>query len=112
MRAKLTCNPTVFPAGEILIEKFPVSLGRGSNADVQIDDRWASRRHCEIDERDGVLIVRDLQSTHGTYINGRAVSEAPLLPSDILTVGLSRFSPDYASDTSAAEQVELAPIAS
>ena len=56
-----------------------------------MEDQWVSRRHCELNELNGILVVRDLGSKHGTYINGMRVSEAPLLPEDKLTVGLTSF---------------------
>lgn len=64
-------------------------------ADVTIEDRWISRRHCELSERDGMLFVRDLDSTHGTFVNGRQVSEACLRPDDKLTIGLTSFAASY-----------------
>jgi hypothetical protein len=50
-----------------------------------------SERHCEIDEVDGRLRVRDLESRAGTFVNGVQVSVAPLLPGDRLTVAQSDF---------------------
>lgn len=73
----------------------PVVLGRCNDVDLKIDDRWVSRRHCELAERDGVLVVRDLGSTHGTYVNGRRVSETRLRPDDKLTVGMTSFVASY-----------------
>jgi pSer/pThr/pTyr-binding forkhead associated (FHA) protein len=62
---------------------------------VRIDDRWLSRRHCRLDWHEGVLIVRDLGSRHGTFVNGHSVTEAKLLPGDELCIGLSHFIADY-----------------
>jgi pSer/pThr/pTyr-binding forkhead associated (FHA) protein len=80
---------------EIVVERFPIELGRGEDVAVRIDDRWLSRRHCRIDMLDGVLTVRDLGSRHGTYINGHIVRESKLLPGDELCIGLSHFVADY-----------------
>ena len=49
-----------------------------------------SRRHCQLDEVGGLLVVRDLGSRYGTYVNGMRVAEARL-PDDKLTVGLTSF---------------------
>ncbi len=72
---------------------FPVPLvaGRGENVDLQVQDRWASRRHCEFAVQDGKVVLRDLDSTHGTYVNGERVSEAALSPGDQINVGLTSF---------------------
>jgi pSer/pThr/pTyr-binding forkhead associated (FHA) protein len=54
-------------------------------------DRWVSRRHCEIVERDGLLFVRDFGSRNGTFLNGQFVTESTLTADDKLTVGLTTF---------------------
>jgi len=76
---------------EITLDQFPIELGRGVNVGVRIDDRWLSRRHCEISAADGLLVVRDLGSRQGTFINGQAVVESTLRPGDELCIGLSHF---------------------
>ncbi|MDP4014238.1 MAG: DUF3662 and FHA domain-containing protein [Candidatus Nanopelagicales bacterium] len=52
-------------------------IGRGTGADIQIDDTGVSRAHAEI-----ILglpvIIRDLGSTNGTLVDGRSVAESPL----------------------------------
>ncbi len=77
------------------LNKFPTVLGRATDADVRVEDRWASRFHCEIDEDDGILVLRDLESSNGTLVNGAAVRSSPLLPGDQFTVGISVFEVSY-----------------
>jgi len=62
-------------------------IGRGSDADVTIDDPGASRRHAEVvwDGSRGVL--RDLGSTNGTSLDGRKVGQAALEPDSRITIG-------------------------
>lgn len=76
---------------QILPDEFPISIGRGDQAALQIDDRWASRLHCELDLVDGQLMVSDLRSKHGTLINGSPVTESLLESEDVLSVGLTAF---------------------
>ena len=76
---------------EILLEKLPVLIGRGSDAEIQVHDPFASRRHCEISERDESLFVRDLGSKNGCLINGRYMNESLLRPGDKLSVGATTF---------------------
>jgi pSer/pThr/pTyr-binding forkhead associated (FHA) protein len=81
--------------GSLVLNKLPAALGRNEHADVRLDDRWASRVHCEVSDLNGTLVVRDLGSKYGTYVNGQKVTQAPLLPGDRLTVGMSSFEVQY-----------------
>lgn len=76
---------------EIVLDKLPVVVGRSPDAEIRVEDHWVSRRHCEIDESHGTLVVRDLGSKHGTFVNNNLITESPLLPGDILGVGLTVF---------------------
>jgi pSer/pThr/pTyr-binding forkhead associated (FHA) protein len=53
------------------------TLGRGTDADIRIDDNGVSRRHCEI-ELTSPAVLRDLGSTNGTWVQGQRVSEVTL----------------------------------
>jgi hypothetical protein len=81
----------------IPLEKLPVLIGRGPDAEVQVPDRFASRHHCELSEREGTLFVRDLGSSNGCLVNGRYANESSLRPGDTLSVGLTTFVVHYES---------------
>jgi pSer/pThr/pTyr-binding forkhead associated (FHA) protein len=70
-----------------------VILGRRPDCDLRIPTRDVSRRHCEIGPgvRRGELIVRDLGSSNGTFVNDKRVAESKLNPGDRLTVGPVTF---------------------
>lgn len=93
--AKLVAKGSLFSFQEIDLSALPVRIGRGADADVQLGDRWVSREHCEILRAEDALLVRDLGSKHGTFVNGRSVLEAELLPGDELNIGLTRFVVEY-----------------
>jgi pSer/pThr/pTyr-binding forkhead associated (FHA) protein len=95
MNAKLVYLDEKAQAAEILLEKFPLLVGRSQDAELQLCDSWVSRFHCMLDQIDGTLVVRDLGSCNGTLVNGIPVSESPLRPNDQLTVGGSTFRADY-----------------
>jgi len=95
MNAKLTCLDYGAVPEQISLDVLPLVIGRGIDCQSCLDDRWVSRRHCQIEVCDGVLVIRDLGSKYGTFINGCAVREAPLLPGDTLTIGLSNFVAQY-----------------
>ena len=88
MKARLLKSGFCTDEEEILLDRFPITIGRNPDAGIRLTDRWASRRHCELFEQDGHLAVRDLGSTHGTYVNGRRVT-APteLRRGDTIQVG-------------------------
>ncbi len=62
-------------------------IGRGSDADITIADPGTSRRHVEVLWDGERAMVRDMNSTNGTQLDGRAISEAPLPPDSVVTIG-------------------------
>lgn len=95
MLAKLVCLDPVTTTPEIALAALPSVIGRSQEADAHIEDPWVSRLHCAIDRERQTLLVRDLQSRNGTYVNGRRVRIAQLRPGDRLTLGSSTFAVDY-----------------
>ncbi|HUT12684.1 MAG TPA: FHA domain-containing protein [Thermoguttaceae bacterium] len=95
MKVKLVSVDSWKSRRKIITHRLPTTIGRSAEAAIHLDDCWASRRHCEIDEIDGTLVVRDLGSTHGTFVNGHRITEARLLPGDMLTIGISSFRAQY-----------------
>jgi serine/threonine protein kinase len=65
-----------------------VTIGRGSDVDISVNDASVSRRHCTIQLEASGLTVRDLASANGTSINGTRISAtAPLRAGDALRAG-------------------------
>lgn len=69
------------------IVKSRTIIGRGSDADITISDAGTSRKHVEILWDGERAMVRDMQSTNGTLLNGRKVIEAALAPDSTVTIG-------------------------
>lgn len=64
------------------------TIGRATGADFIVDAALVSRVHCRLTALPtGELEVRDLESTNGTYVNGKRVEQARLATGDRLTVG-------------------------
>ena len=95
MKIKLISLDSWTAPRKIVAGKLPITVGRGDETDVQLEDRWASRQHCQIEAIGGTLVVRDLRSRHGTFINGHPVTEGHLMPGDKLTIGMSSFIAQY-----------------
>ncbi len=77
---------------KFLLEDLPARIGRGSWATIHLDqDLSISRQHAEITRQDGRYYLRDLNSSHGTRVNGLQVKESPLAAGDRLELGSSEF---------------------
>ena len=64
-----------------------VRIGRGLDNEVVLDDASVSRHHAEITREDGVLEVRDLGSTNGTWVNAGRVDVAAVEAGDQIAFG-------------------------
>jgi pSer/pThr/pTyr-binding forkhead associated (FHA) protein len=69
----------------------PTFVGRHPRCDVRLHWPRVSRWHCCLTEVDGVVLVRDLGSTNGTLINGRAAESGRLTPGDELSIANLRY---------------------
>lgn len=75
---------------EFIIDNFPARVGRGSEAVIRLDgDLGVSRMHAEIYDQEGMLRIRDLKSTHGTWVNGHRIEDQRLESSDQVQLGLT-----------------------
>jgi hypothetical protein len=68
-------------------------LGRGDHAEIRLEDPFASSRHAHIYAQAGALVLEDLGSTNGTYLNEELLDTTPrpLHPGDHLRIGESEF---------------------
>jgi pSer/pThr/pTyr-binding forkhead associated (FHA) protein len=63
------------------------TVGRAAGADFIVDASLVSRLHCRLTAEAAGLVVTDLQSTNGTFVNGERVTRATLGAGDRLGVG-------------------------
>ena len=66
-------------------------IGRGSEADITVDDNGISRKHVEILWDGSRAEVNDLNSTNGSQLNGSPVSRAPLAAESVIDIGRTRI---------------------
>jgi len=69
------------------ITKDETTIGRGSQADIQVIDEGISRRHASIRLSGETVVVADLGSTNGTFLNGEKVTTHALRDGDKIQVG-------------------------
>jgi predicted component of type VI protein secretion system len=94
MEAKLRVVGGAKPA--VIRLKLPTVIGRSSDATLKIKSSRISRNHCEIDQFEGELTVRDLESSNGTYVNGHRIAEVTYLsPGDELRIGPLTLRAEY-----------------
>lgn len=63
------------------------NLGTDSTCAIQITNELSSPRHARLEIKDKKLLIKDLRSTHGTFVNGAQILEAVLKDADIITIG-------------------------
>lgn len=63
------------------------TVGRVEDNTFQIPDSSVSSHHAEIILKGNEVVIKDLNSTNGTFINGQQITEATLKPSQILRLG-------------------------
>ena len=66
-------------------------IGRSSGADIRLEQEAVSRNHCKLVNTGDSVIVRDLGSTNGTYVNDQLVDEYRLRDGDLLKIGRCIF---------------------
>jgi hypothetical protein len=77
---------------EYTISERGVTLGRGE-VEIQLDDPFASSRHARISKQGHVVLIEDLGSTNGTYLNDELLTgPQPLHDGDRIRIGDSEFS--------------------
>jgi two-component system, cell cycle response regulator len=92
--AKEACLVVIY--GMDLGKKFnlnqpALTIGRSSKSDVQVDQESVSRSHAKIINTGKTIILRDLGSTNGTYVNDELIDEYVLRDGDFIKIGRTIF---------------------
>ena len=90
---------------ELKAEK--TTVGRVEDNTFQIPDASVSSHHCEIILRGNDVVIVDLNSTNGTFINGQQITESVLKPSQILRLGQVEVRLEGDQQSSAAQKKTL-----
>lgn len=74
--------------GRVIAVEAPTLVGRGSEADITLDDPFISDRHVRFDRVENRLVMEDLGSTNGTQVNGLPVTGRRVLDrGDVVRIG-------------------------
>ncbi|MBA3725683.1 MAG: FHA domain-containing protein [Armatimonadetes bacterium] len=88
--AVLSTSPRL--VGDITIEIADGMSVLGREAELQVADPTVSRKHAEIERREGAVFIRDAGSANGTFVNGQRIeAEAELYPGDTVQFGAVKF---------------------
>lgn len=83
----------ITPVSEVELREGSMLAGRLPECDVMIDDGLVSRMHARISVRDDSVVVEDLHSTNGVYVNGARITHSALLrEGDRLLLGTTEIS--------------------
>ena len=77
--------------GQVIAIKGKTSIGRALDCDISILEPGLSRQHAELDIVDNELIIRDLDSSNGTYLNGNKISQSVCRGGDMLQFERVKF---------------------
>ena len=66
-----------------------IVIGRGGELDIVLVEDMVSRKHAKITTQQGKIVIQDLGSTNGTFVNGEKIKEATLHEGDRILVGTS-----------------------
>jgi hypothetical protein len=81
------------PSGETVIPIVGgyISIGRSEENTVIIEDPNVSRQHALVEKTDGRFIIRDLESTNGTFVDGSRIEKHALHNGDTITIGTTKL---------------------
>ena len=91
-------NGELVPQGggdSIPLARSPLIVGRRDSCDICLPFPTLSGKHCELTFKEGHWIVRDLDSTNGTQINGMHVQKKILHSGDMVAFGSRTFTIQY-----------------
>ncbi|MBF0491330.1 MAG: sigma 54-interacting transcriptional regulator [Deltaproteobacteria bacterium] len=69
----------------------PIRIGKKEDNDFILTDNTVSRHHLQIEQKSDSFLLKDLDSTNGTTINGMRVKEAYLSPGDMIALGNTKI---------------------
>jgi len=91
LNVQLTWSDVVTGEGRELVAPLPVSLGRTNDNTIALNSNKISRKHAVLRAQDGQVMLEDLQSTNGTYVNEDRITRVPLATGASFQIGPFHF---------------------
>jgi pSer/pThr/pTyr-binding forkhead associated (FHA) protein len=83
----------ITPVNEVELREGSMLIGRLPECDLMIDDALVSRMHARLSVRDDAVVVEDMHSTNGIYVNGMRITHSAVLrEGDRLLIGTTEIS--------------------
>lgn len=85
----------------------PSIIGRSRDVDLPLNDGQISRRHCTVMAADTGVVIEDLDSRNGTWLNGQSIRHAIVTPQDRLQLGCFQLKVEYRDPEDVAQEDAL-----
>jgi pSer/pThr/pTyr-binding forkhead associated (FHA) protein len=76
---------------DLTIDKPRIIIGRSDHNDLRVNSRFVSRNHAMLIRNGNATFLMDLNSTNGTIVNSRRISNQVLMHNDIISLGNHRI---------------------
>src|SRR5436190_11444325 len=76
---------------QVILNSPELRIGRDLTNDLRLEDPTVSSHHCRIQRAAGEFVLLDLDSTNGSFVNGKAVNRARLGHGDEILIGSTGF---------------------
>ncbi len=94
--AKLVVTTAGNATREVLLDKERITIGRRDDNDIRLDDGATSGHHAAVITVMNDSFLQDLNSTNGTFINGKRIQKHALHNGDVIVIGRARI--EYVGD--------------
>jgi pSer/pThr/pTyr-binding forkhead associated (FHA) protein len=85
---KISVIKGAYPGKRYRLSRPPMTIGRvGGGADLEIDDPEVSRVHCSIEVREDTILLQDLRSKNGTFVEDSRIFVSRLEEKSVFRVG-------------------------
>src|SRR5258708_10916763 len=91
LNVRLTWSDVVTGEGRELVAPLPVSFGRANDNTIALNSNKISRKHAVLRVQDSQVMLEDMQSTNGTYVNEDRITRVPLATGANFQIGPFHF---------------------